>query len=66
MSNKSYNDYMKQQKQKMTIKPSSKYKMSKEELKMHLHLQRKGGHIGQDKSKYKRNKKHKRNYEMDI
>lgn len=52
---------MKKETKKFT--PSTKYKMDKEELKMHLHLQRKGASVSKDKSKYQRKPKHvKREY----
>lgn len=45
---------------KTTIKADvTKYKMSPEELKIHLHIQRKGGVTFNDKSKFKRKPKHK-------
>ena len=45
----------------MKFKPSSKYKITDcEEMELHLHLKRKGGHTHRDKSGYRRFEKHKK------
>lgn len=44
----------------MKFKPSTKYKItSREEMELHLHLKRKGGHTHRNKSSYQRHNKHK-------
>ena len=44
----------------MKFKPSTKYKITdREEMELHLHLKRKGGHTHRDKSSYQRHDKHK-------
>lgn len=43
----------------MKFKPSTKYKItSREEMELHLHMKRKGGHAHRDKSSYCRKEKH--------
>lgn len=44
--------------EKMVIKIDGKYKMSPEELKIHQHVQRKGGVSFSSKKDYKRKPKH--------
>ena len=44
----------------MKFKPNTKYKItSREEMELHLHLKRKGGHTHRNKSSYQRHDKHK-------
>lgn len=53
----------KSNKEKMVVKPSKvKHKMDKEELDIHLHIQRKGGVSHKTKKDYKRRseKKHRK------
>lgn len=48
----------KSKKETLRFTPSRKYKMDDDELKMHLHLQRKGAAVHKNDKKYKRKPKH--------
>jgi len=46
----------------LVVKAERKYKMDADEVRMHLHLKRKGASATRDESKYRRKPKHAKRY----
>lgn len=62
VKNKKRNIEQRGNKAVLIIKPSRKYKMTDDELQMHLHLIKTGHRQFKDKSKYSRKQKYAVNY----